>query len=403
MSSNADQLLFRDRVEKAVSHASRFGREAALLWVRLEGADEATDRNALARKVAGCTRYPDSVFQLDPWAFAVLMSELSRPEEAGLLALRLGQAVAREGAGGVTAHVGIAVAPLESRDPDALIRLAGKAAEGAAAAGDGLRFSRGELNRVAGSRVALSRDLPRALDADELTLHYHLQQDLAMGRVTVAEALLRWQHPQRGLLLPIEFVPLAEAFGPLDRLTDWVLRRACEDAGSWPDRQVRIAVNLSPRQLDGADAVNRISRVLTDCGFPPDRLEIEITESAVMGDMDGAAHQLRRLRDLGIGLALDDFGTGYSTLTLVKHLPVTKLKIDRSFIRGLGVDRGDAAIVRALIDLGLGLGLEIVAEGVETQEQIAYLREAGCTAVQGDGVGEPLPAAEVPARLHGSR
>lgn len=405
MPAPAENLLFRDHVAKAVSHALRSHRGTALLHLRLQDLKETDPLEDLAARIVACTRYPDSVVQLDGRSFAILMSEFTRPEEAGLLAMRLGQAVtgaAAQNGTPLSAAVGIALAPYETEDPDALMAAAGAACEGALAAGEELRFSSEEMNRVARVRAEISRDLPRALEAGELRLHYHPQLDLESGRIKGAEALLRWQHPQRGLLLPAEFVPLAEAFGPLDRMTAWVLRQACADAAGWAGGQSRIAVNLSPRQLEDPATADLVSDILAETGLPEARLELEITESAVMGDVGSAARQLQRLRDLGVQLSLDDFGTGYSSLTLLKHLPVTKLKIDRSFVAGLEDDRGDRAIVRALIDLGRGLGLEVLAEGVEREPQLAFLREAGCTAVQGDLVSPPVEAGRIPALLAGA-
>lgn len=391
MSAQAEDPLFRDRVAKAVSHALRCGRGTALLHLRLQGrnADAEPVLAEIAGRIAACTRYPDSVVQIDGRSFAVLMSEFTRPEEAGLLAMRLGQAVSEAGAG-LGACLGIALAPFETEAPEVLMTAARSACEAALAAGEALRFSSEEMNRVARARAEISRDLPRALKAGELRLHYHPQLDLASDRITGAEALLRWQHPTRGLLLPAEFVPLAEAFGPLHRMTAWVLRQACLDARAWPAAEARVAVNLSPRQLEDQSSVDLVSWILDETDLPRHRLELEITESAILGDVAAAARQLQRLRNLGVQLSLDDFGTGYSSLALLKQLPVTKLKIDRTFVAGLGCDVGDTAIVRALIDLGRGLGLEVLAEGVETEAQLAILREAGCTAAQGDLISPPV-------------
>ena len=401
MPARAEDLLFRDRVAKAVSHALRCQRGTALLHLRLQNRAAGLDLGEVAGRIAACTRYPDSVVQLNRDSFAILMSEFSRPEEAGLLAMRLGQAVAEANGQPLGANVGIALAPYETEDPEALMAAARTACEGARAAAEDLRFSSEEMNRVARVRAEISRDLPQALEAGELRLHYHVQLDLAAQRMSGAEALLRWQHPQRGLLLPAEFVPLAEAFGPLEQITAWVLRQACLDALAWPAVEARVAVNLSPRQLEDEATVERVAEVLRETGLPEARLELEITESAIMGDLSAAARRLQRLRDLGVRIALDDFGTGYSSLTLLKQLPVTKLKIDRSFVSGLGQDPGDAAIVRALIDLGRGLGLEVLAEGVEREDQLAFLRGAGCSAVQGDLISPPVAAAPAGDLLSG--
>jgi len=244
--------------------------------------------------------------------------------------------------------------------------------------------------------------LQKALTNQELELHYQPEIDARTGRVIAVEALLRWHHPMRGLVSPAEFIPLAEQTGLIVPMGDWVLRAACAQAAAWRRGKlapVRVAVNLSARQFEDADFVARVEDALEESGLEPTALELEITESMVARDATQAAKWLSDLRSLGIRVMVDDFGTGYSSLAHLKRFPIDGLKIDRSFVQNLPTDRHDASITRAVIAMAHELGLEVVAEGVEVQEQLAFLREHGCDLAQGYLFGAPMPADRLRPRL----
>jgi EAL domain-containing protein (putative c-di-GMP-specific phosphodiesterase class I) len=250
------------------------------------------------------------------------------------------------------------------------------------------------MEAEAQSRRALESDLREALSRGEFELHYQTIVEFAAQAVCGVEALVRWRHPELGLLLPDQFIPLAEETGLIVPLGEWVLRKACADAASWPSPS-KVAVNLSPVQFGTGDLAEMVCRALKDAGLPPERLELEITESVLLKPNDDNLDTLRRLKSLGLSIVLDDFGTGYSSLTYLHMFPFDKIKIDKSFVHELSSSAECAAIVCAVIGLGSSLGIGTVAEGVETQEQFALLRVAGCRQAQGYLFGHPVPAAEL--------
>jgi EAL domain-containing protein (putative c-di-GMP-specific phosphodiesterase class I) len=256
------------------------------------------------------------------------------------------------------------------------------------------------------ARRALERDLRLALERGELGLHFQPQLDLAMGRIDCAEALVRWRHPTRGSVPPAEFIPLAETSGLIVPLGAWVLREACRQARAWRDAglpPLTVAVNLSLAQCRNSDLARTTGRALRTTGLEPRWLELEVTESLFLHPDNGHVDGLQRLRKHGVRVSLDDFGTGYSSLGRLRQLPVDKIKIDGSFVAGLGCDADSEAIVRAVIRLGRSLGLRVVAEGVETGAQCAFLRAEGCHAAQGFHIARPLPAGDFAALLGESR
>jgi EAL domain-containing protein (putative c-di-GMP-specific phosphodiesterase class I) len=267
-------------------------------------------------------------------------------------------------------------------------------------AGDGVgqryAFYRPELNQGANDRFKLESALRRALEREELELHYQPQVDIATGRIAGAEALLRWRHPDRGLVSPGVFIGLAEETGLILPIGDWVLSAACAQLRLWRDAGlpvVPVSVNLSAHQFDDR-IVATVGRVLAECGIEPQLLELELTESASMADADKSCALLAQLKGMGCGLSIDDFGTGFSNLTYLKRFPVDKLKLDQSFVADLLNSPDDQAISRAVIAMAQGLRLTVVAEGVETAGQLALLAELGCDLMQGYYFSKPVPAAE---------
>jgi EAL domain-containing protein (putative c-di-GMP-specific phosphodiesterase class I) len=249
------------------------------------------------------------------------------------------------------------------------------------------RRSRGEAAR---ERRSLERELRDAIAGKQLVLHYQPLADAGDRKVCGFEALVRWNHPTRGMVAPLDFIPLAEETGLIGPLGEWVLRKACADAASWVN-PLRVAVNLSPRQLHRPDLPDLVEEVLSATGLAPDRLELEITETALFEDIAVALEGLRRLHLLGVRVAMDDFGTGFSSLSTLRSFPFDKLKIDRSFVNAIHIDDRATAIVRAVLGLGHSLSIPVVAEGVETDAQLDFLRREGCAEVQGFGIGRPAP------------
>jgi EAL domain-containing protein (putative c-di-GMP-specific phosphodiesterase class I) len=262
------------------------------------------------------------------------------------------------------------------------------------------------MNSRAREALALDSRLREAVSQNQFVLHYQPQIDLRTRRIIGAEALVRWQMPERGLVSPAEFLPRAEKTGLILPINEWVLREACREAASW-QRQglppLRVGVNLSSVQFRKQSVPLLVARVLADTGLDARRLDLELTESMLLEQTDAVVRDLQQLRELGVGISIDDFGTRYSSLTYVKHFPIDRLKIDQSFVRDLGSNPHDAAIVRAIVSLGHSLELEVVAEGVESAEQVALLHAEGCDEVQGYFFGKPMPAAEFVTRVSGEQ
>ncbi|MFC3124911.1 EAL domain-containing protein [Pseudoroseomonas globiformis] len=355
---------------------------------------------AVAERVQGLLRPQDVVARLGGDEFAVMLGGCARATEAGTVADRLIREIGRPFVVSglqvlIGASIGLAVAPLDGTDPDILLRNADLALYQAKQAGRGChRAYVAGMERVMQERLELEQDLRRALCNNEFLLHYQPVVDLERDHINGFEALLRWDSPVRGRVSPGEFIPLAEEIGLMPEIGDWIMRTACREAAAWPDG-LKVSVNLSPTQFRAPHLVGDIQAALAESGLPPHRLELEITETAMIDDMEMAKTTLHRLRDLGIDIAMDDFGTGYSSLSFLRSLPFTRIKIDRSFVQDLGVKPEAAAIVRAVTGLCGSLGVATTAEGVETESQIAMLRAEGCPEVQGFLISRPCPAGEV--------
>jgi len=296
----------------------------------------------------------------------------------------------------VTASVGIAVYPTDGEDVETLLTHADTAMyEAKSQGGNGYQVFARAMNATAMQRLTLESDLRRALERDELVLHYQPIVRADTGAMTAAEALVRWQHPSLGLLLPSEFISIAEENGLIVPLGEWVLRTACAQNRAWQNAgfaPIRISVNLSSRQIRQGTLSSTVRGALDAAGLEPRWLGLELTESVLMERQHEAVAALHRLRALGVQLAIDDFGTGYSSLSYLKHFPVDCLKIDRTFVRDLISVPDDAAITAAVIAMAHALDLKVVAEGVETHEHLAFLRGQGCDEVQGHLVGRAVPA-----------
>jgi len=307
----------------------------------------------------------------------------------------------------IGASIGVALYPADGQDSETLQSHAEAAMNQAKQQGRGLlRFFSPEMSRRARERLRLEAELRHAIEHDELLLHYQPQIDLKRGEIVGVEALVRWRHPQHGLVPPNEFIPLAEESGLVVGLGRWVLRHACRQIQVWLDAGLaprQTAVNVSAVQLSQGYLVEDVRATLNETGIPPERLELEITESFVMADRDQSFKSLAGLRELGVRLSIDDFGTGYSSPAYLQQIAVQKLKIDLSFVRDVTTNSGNASIVRAIIALGRSLGLEVLAEGVELPEQAEYLRALGCDVIQGYLISRPLPVTEITAFLAQAR
>lgn len=293
----------------------------------------------------------------------------------------------------VNLSVGVVALPKDGLDPVVLLRRSNLAIQHARAGGIGnWAVYQGEMGRVAEYRQWIESELGSAFERGDFDLHYQPQHELTSGRITGYEALIRWHHPERGTIPPMEFIPIAEETGMINPIGEWALRRACHDARLIPD-DCSVAVNISPVQFMTRDFVAQVRRVLADTGIRPQRLELEVTETAMMQDRERAAAILRELSEMGISVAVDDFGTGYSNLSYLIDFSFKKLKIDRSFIKRIESDSGTGAVVSTIVGLSRALGVHTIAEGVETEAQATLLKAAGCEAVQGFFYGRPGPLA----------
>ncbi|MEW6613729.1 MAG: EAL domain-containing protein, partial [Pseudomonadota bacterium] len=358
---------------------------------------------AATKRLAACITADDVVARLGGDEFALIQTQVAHVDDATTLAQQLIDAFSRPFLlDGQEIHtsisIGITIYPFDDSDPDHLLKNADMAMYRAKREGRSqYHFYTADMNTQTQTRMTLEKDLRRALTRREFLLNYQPQVDLRSGRIMGMEALLRWQKPGRGMVSPAEFIPVAEDSGLILPIGEWVLREACAQNKIWQDAglpPLRVTINISARQFgpNGGSVVDTVDQVLRETGLAPAYLELELTESLIMANPEHAAVVLHQLKEMGVGLAIDDFGTGYSSLSYLKRFPIDKLKIDRSFVRDITVDPSDAAIVNAVISLGHSLNLKVIAEGVETADQLAYLQQQACDGIQGYYFSRPLPA-----------
>jgi diguanylate cyclase (GGDEF)-like protein/PAS domain S-box-containing protein len=414
----ANRNLLKDRLHQQLALANRYKRAFSIAFIDLDNfklindslGHEVGDRllRMCGERLAGCVRDGDTVARPGGDEFVLLVAERNNERGAYRVVQRVMTALAppfqidnREF--NVTCSVGIASFPRDGQDAETLLRNADTAMYRAKDSGrNTFQLYSSEMNVNVGERLAVETDLRRALERDELRLHYQPKVEMKSGRIIGTEALLRWQHPARGMILPGKFIPVAEESSLIVRIGEWVIRTACAQNVAWHKAglpPIPIAVNISARQLHDKDLVPTVRGALAASGLEAKYLEIELTESAVMLSVDKAMSTLSELRAMGVQVSLDDFGTGYSSLSHLKRFPVTRLKIDQSFVRDIPTDVDDAAIVRAIIVVAEELSLSVTAEGVETAQQAAFLAARNCGEAQGFYFARPAPANEIHSLL----
>ncbi len=406
-----NRMLLNDRVGQSISLASRHRYKVAILFLDLDGFKHINDSlghpvgdkllQSIAKRLVKCVRGSDTVSRQGGDEFVVLLSEVQQLEDAAITARRMLAAVAEGHTIGrhdlhVTASVGVSLYPDDGYDAEALIKNADTAMYQAKERGkQGYQFFRPAMNIRAVERQSIEEGLQRALEREEFTLVYQPKIDLRTGAVSGSEALIRWVHPTRGTVLPAEFIPIAEECGLIVSIGAWVLGEACRQAQAWVEAGLpptKVAVNVSAMEFRDGEFLRNLFSVLDETGLDPHCLELEVTESVLMKRADSAASILRQVQARGIQVALDDFGTGYSSLSYLRKFPVDSLKIDQSFIRQISTPGEDTAIVTAVIAMARSLKLRVVAEGVESFEELDFLRSQHCDEAQGYYFSPPVTA-----------
>jgi diguanylate cyclase (GGDEF)-like protein len=410
-----NRLAFGHALESIMHDAERQSAECAVLCFDLDRFKLVNDLfghqvgdgvlTAVAARLRSLTRPADAVARISGDEFVVAMAPSTNPDAAGLMAARLVDALAEPMmvAGQqvcIGVSIGISMYPSDGIDAGDLLRNADMALYQAKRDGRGThRFFELRMNEKLRNRQHLEMELRRAIEVEEFELYYQPLVDTRGQRIIGYEALIRWNHPERGLVSPADFIPIAEESGLIVNLGRWVLETACQEAALWPD-DMQVSVNVSPLQIQKPDLVDSVADILSRTGLAPHRLELEMTESVLIHHPEQALDTLTRLKALGLRLSLDDFGTGYSSLSYLRRFPFNKIKIDRSFIQTLGEDGESGVLARSIVALGHGLGLQVTAEGVETVEQYRFLEKESCNQVQGYFFGKPQPAGKL---THASR
>ena len=414
----ANRNLLNDRIEQAIAWAKRNGHVMGVMLLDLDHfklINDASGHSAgdallkeVAKRLMACVRDTDTVARLGGDEFVIILTDLPQPDDVDQIAEKILSTLSRpaEVAGRdvfVTASIGVSLYPRDGDHGEILLRYADMAMYRVKEHGrNSVRQFVPEMGSTAISRLDMEGAMRRGLERGEFVLHYQPKIDLATQTVVGAEALVRWQHPQIGLIHPIEFIRLAEETGLILPLGEWVLAEACRQQVLWNQQSViplRISINMSARQFRQEDLTDRIAAVFSSTGADPSQFIVELTESMVMHDVDSTLASLRALKNLGLSLSLDDFGTGYSSLSYLRRFPIDELKIDRSFINDIHTNPDDAAIAGAIIAMARSLSLSVVAEGVENKEQAELLSTLGCSQVQGYYFARPLTVGAFTARL----
>ena len=404
-----NRTMFREQLEYELKRVKR-GESLAVLCLDLDHFKSVNDTlghpvgdellKVVAERLRRCIREPDTIARLGGDEFAIIMTSLHAPTDPVALAKRIREAILKPYI--LDGHqiladisIGISLAPMDATEPDLLLKNADMALYGAKADGRGTyRFFEPEMDARMKARRELDMDLRKALANGEFDLHYQPLVNIQNNEITAFEALLRWNHPVRGLVSPAEFIPIAEETGLIIPLGEWVLRRACQETANWPTN-IKVAVNLSPAQLNSRNLTEVVVNALTASGMSANRLQLEITETVLLQNTFNTLATLQKLRALGVQIALDDFGTGYSSLSYLRSFPFDKIKIDRSFIQDLMSGAEPLAIVHAIAGLAKSLNMISTAEGVETKQQLEALQALGCIEMQGYLFSQARPPAEI--------
>jgi diguanylate cyclase (GGDEF)-like protein len=412
-----NRLLLAARLQQAIAHAQEHGSRFATLLIDLDHFKAVNDSLGhaagddllmeVARRLRSAVRSSDTLARFGGDEFVLLINDVSAVAQIEGVIRAVCECLTKPiDLGDLEVHVslsvGVSLYPSDGTDRETLLKHADVAMYQAKRAGrNGFQFYAPAMNAFTRDRLVLENELRRAVRASEFRLVYQPQASTADGRVESVEALIRWNHPRRGLLPAAAFIPLAEESGLILPIGDWVLREACRQASSWRQagRPLRVAVNLSAQQLRQKDLPETVQAALAASGLDPQDLELELTETVVMQEAESSIRTLRRLNERGVSIAVDDFGTGYSSLSYLRRLPLKRLKIDRSFVRDLLVSRENAEIVRAIVSLAASLDLRVIAEGVETREQLEALAHLRCAHFQGFYCCAPVPAAQLFARI----
>lgn len=404
-----NHVLFTDRINLAIAHAHRLDQRFAIFCLDLDHFKKVNNAyghpqgdkllKKVGKRISACLREDDTVARMGGDSFNLLLPQIGSEERAAKVAQKILDSLKvpfdlddREIF--VTASIGVALYPYDGKDASTLLKNADIALQRAKERGRNSHyFFDPAMNVRAEEQMTLELQLRRAVEGNEFTLHFQPQLDAASGRIIGAEALVRWRHPEMGLVMPDRFIPLAEQTGLIVQLGEWVLRSACLQASAWQQAgqpPLRMAVNISPRQFQRPDLYRKIDEILRETGIDPGCLSLEVTESVVMQDVDHAIETLVRLKNLGVHLAIDDFGTGYSSLSYLKRFPIDLLKIDRSFIMDIPMIPDDIAIVSAVIAMAHQLNIKVLAEGVQSTEQRDILQGHRCDEMQGYLFAQPL-------------
>jgi len=409
-----NRVLFNDRLTQAIALADRQGKQLAVMFVDLDHFKKINDSlgheigdkllRSVGERLRACVRRSDTVSRLGGDEFVVLLSQVEHAEDAAISARKTLRALTAphliDGKSlDINVSIGVSTYPIDGQDAESLINRADNAMYEAKQRGrNNYQFFRHEMHARLAERQSLEADLRCALGRNEFVLHYQPKLNLESGQITGVEALIRWQHPQRGLLYPDQFVPLAEECGLILGIGQWVLVEACKQARAWLDAGagvVPVSVNVSAAEFGAKDFLSRVRAVLIATGVEPQNLELELTESVLMEDAEAAVATLGKLKAMGVRVAIDDFGTGYSSFTYLRRFPSDVLKLHQSFVQEITGDPRDAAIVSAMINMGKSLKQRIIAEGVETSAQLEFLRGQGCEEGQGYYFSRPVVAERV--------
>jgi diguanylate cyclase (GGDEF)-like protein len=418
MTGLPNKPLFMDRLIIALAHANRANQKLAVLFLDLDRFKDINDSlghtvgdallKSAAERVRRCVREGDTVARFGGDEFTLLIPRVDKVEDAAKIASKIIETLKipfeiNDRELFITTSIGVAICPADGLDPETLVRNADTAMYRAKDQGrDNYQLYAPAMNARALERLGLENELRHAVDQHEMILHYQPIVRASTGTVAGVEALIRWNHPERGILAPAHFISIAEVSGLIVPIGEWVIREACRQVRQWQKKlgqPLTVAVNLSARQFQHPDLVSQIRSILLDTEIEPATLELEITESSAMQNAENTIFTLRELKDLGVRIAMDDFGTGYSSLNYLKRFPIDTLKLDQSFVRDVMTDARDAAIVGAVIAMAHSLGLKVIGEGVESSGQHEYLRREGCDFIQGYLFSRPQGPVEIESFL----